>query len=101
MKCIRLRSIGNIKQNFIFRMGELYTCTMKVLGKIIDASGLDMSLFIAEIYGTTTAEQLKSGKHVYKSFEGYLTSYLSLYKIYLKKINRHNSSNLTEIYDRN
>ena len=91
------------KTKFYFPYGGTlyFTCTMKVLGKIIDASGLDMSLFIAEIYGTTTAEQLKSGKHVYKSFEGYLTSYLSLYKIYLKKINRHNSSNLTEIYDRN
>ena len=58
---------------------------MKVLGKIIDASGLDMSLSIADIYGTTTVEQIKSGKHVYRSFEGYLTLYLSLYKIYLQK----------------
>ena len=82
-----MQSIGNIKQNFIFHMGELYTvfCTMKVLGKIIDASGLDMSLSIADIYGTTTVEQIKSGKHVYRSFEGYLTLYLSLYKIYLQK----------------
>ena len=87
MKCIQLQSIGNINQNFVFRMGELHTvfCTMKVLGKIIDASGLDMSLSIADIYGTTTVEQIKSGKHVYRSFEGYLTLYLSLYKIYLQK----------------
>ena len=87
MKCIQLQSIGNINQNFIFRMGELYTvfCTMKVLGKIIDASGLDMSLSIADIYGTTTVEQVKSGIDVYRSFEGYLTLYLSLYKIYLQK----------------
>ena len=68
-------------------MGELYTVffVMKVLGKIIDAIGLDMSLSIADIYGTTTVEQIKSGKHVYRSFEGYLTLYLSLYKIYLQK----------------
>ena len=59
MKCIQLQSIGNINQNFIFRMGELHTvfCTMKVLGKIIDASGLDMSLSIADISGITTVEQ--------------------------------------------
>ena len=88
MKCIQLQSIGNINQNFIFRMGELYIvfCTMKVLGKIIDASGLDMSPSIADIYGTATVEQIKSGKHVYRSFEGYLTLYLSLYKIFLQKI---------------
>ena len=46
---------------------------------------LDMSLSIADIYGTTTAEQIKSGKRVYKSFEGYFILYLSLYKIYLQK----------------
>ena len=69
-------------------MGELHTvfCTMKVLGKIIHASGLDMSLSIADIYGTITIEQINSGKHVYRSFEGYLTLYLFLYKIFLQKI---------------
>ena len=68
-------------------MRELHTvfCTMKVLGKIIDASGLDMSLSIADIYSTTAVEQIKSGKQVYRSFEGYFTLYLSLYKIYLQK----------------
>ena len=50
-----------------------------------DASSLDMSLSIADIYGTTTVEQVKSGIDVYRSFEGYLTLYLSLYKIYLQK----------------
>ena len=69
-------------------MGELHTvfCTLKVLGKIIHASGLDMSLSIADIYGTITIEQINSGKHVYRSFEGYLTLYLFLYKIFLQKI---------------
>ena len=87
MKYIQLQSIGNVNQKIIFRIGELHTvfCRMKVLGKIIDASGLDMSLSIADIYGNTTVEQIKSGKHVYRSFEGYLTLYLSLYKIYLQK----------------
>ena len=72
MKCIQLQSIGNINQNFIFRMGELHIvfCTMKVLGKIIDASSLDMSFSKADIYGTTTVEQIKSGQYLYRSFEG-------------------------------
>ena len=87
MKCIQLQSIGNINQNFIFHMGDHYTAfsTMKVLGKIIDANGSDTSLCIADIYGTTTVKQIKSGKHVYRLFESYLTLYLSLYKIYLQK----------------
>ena len=58
---------------------------MKDLGKIIDARSLDMTLSKADIYGTITVEQINSGKHVYRSFEGYLTLYLSLYKIYLQK----------------
>ena len=94
MKCIQLQSIGNINPHFIFRMGELHTvfCTMNVLGKVIDASGLDMSLSIADIYGTTTVEQIKSVKHVYRSFEGYFSLYLSLYKIYFTKLYRHKST---------
>ena len=62
MKCIQVQSIGDINQNFIFCMGELHTvfCTMRVLGKIINANGLDMSLSIAGIYGTTTVELINS-----------------------------------------
>ena len=83
-KCIQLQWIGNIGQNFIFRMGELHTvfCTMKVLRKIIHASGLDMNLSIADIYGTIAIEKINFGKQVYRSFEGYLTLYL--YKIFLE-----------------
>ena len=58
---------------------------MKVLGKIVDANGLDTSLYIADIYGTTTVKQIKSGKHVYRLFETYLTLYLFLYKVYLQR----------------
>ena len=56
-------------------MGQLHAtfCTIKVLGKIIDARGLDICLSIARIYDTPTAEQIKSGKHVYGSLESYLT----------------------------
>ena len=69
-------------------MGELHTvfCTKKVLGKIVHANGLDMSLSLEDIYGTIAIEQINSGKHVYKSFEGCLTLYLSLYKIFLQNI---------------
>ena len=39
-----------------------------VWGKIMHANGLDMSLSIADIYGTITAEQSNSRKHLYRSF---------------------------------
>ena len=58
-----------------------------VWGKIMHANGLDMSLSIADIYGTITVEQISSGKHVYRSFEGYLTLYyICLYIRYFTKI---------------
>ena len=58
-----------------------------VWGKIMHANGLDMSLSIADIYGTITVEQISSGKHVYRSFEGYLTlHYICLYIRYFTKI---------------
>ena len=47
---------------FPYRGTSYSICTMKVLGKIIDVSGLHMSAFIADIYDTTTAEQINSGK---------------------------------------
>ena len=40
-------------------------------GKIIDKSWLDTSLSVGDIYGTTTVEQIKSGKHIRRLFEGY------------------------------
>ena len=58
---------------------------MKVLEKIIHGNGLDMNLSIADIYDAITVEQINSRKHVWKSFLGYLTLYLSLYKIFLQK----------------
>ena len=39
-----------------------------VWGKIIHTNGLDMSLSIADIYGTITVEQSNSRKHLYRSF---------------------------------
>ena len=50
-----LYKMHSITINWEFRKGELHTifCTMEVLGKIIDASGLDMSLSIADTYGST------------------------------------------------
>ena len=63
---------------------------LKTLGKIIDGSGLDQSFIEARIYGPNTVEQIKNGKHIKCSFEGFLTLYVSLYKIYLNEFIDHN-----------
>ena len=66
-------------------MGELHIVftALKTLGKIIDGSGLDQSFIEVRIYGLTSVEQIKNGKHMKCSFEGFLTLYVSTYKIYL------------------
>ena len=87
-KCIQLQSNLEISEQFIFRMGELHVVftALKTLGKIIDGSGLDQSFIEAKIYGPNTVEQIKNGKHMRRSFEGFLTLYVSLYKIYLNEL---------------
>ena len=87
-KCIQLQSNLEISEQFIFRMGELQIvfAALKTLGKIIDGSGLDQSFIEARNYGPNTVEQIKNGKHIKRSFEGFLTLYVSLYKIYLNEL---------------
>ena len=72
-KCIQLQSNLKISEQFIFRMGELHIvfAVLRTLGKIIDGSGLDQSFIEARIYGPNTVEQIKSGKHMKRSFEGF------------------------------
>ena len=42
IKAIRLQQKTDIPDNFVFQMGELHVvfCALKVLGKLIDGSGL-------------------------------------------------------------
>ena len=44
-KAIRLQVKPDVKNDFVFRMGELHIVftTLKVLGKLIDGSGLDQA----------------------------------------------------------
>ena len=51
-KCIQLQEKNEIIEGFIFRMGELHVVftVLKVLGKIINNSGLDLSFEEAGIY---------------------------------------------------
>ena len=69
-------------------MGKLHIvlAALKTLGKILDGSGLGQSFIEARIYGPNTVEQIKNGKHMKRYFEGFLTLYVSLYKIYLNEL---------------
>lgn len=86
-KCIQLREDNAIKQNFIFRLGELHIvfAMLKVLGKYIECSGLD-SLFIESgVYGGTTLKQILQGKHMKRGVEAHAVMYLALYRIFYKE----------------
>ena len=80
-KCIQLQAREEINSTFVFRMGELHVvfAFLKCIGKYIDNSGLDDIFIEAEIYGPSTMEQIKGGKHMKRSFEAYLTLYIALY----------------------
>ena len=83
-KCMELRSKNEIKDNFIFRLGELHIvfAFLKVLGKCINCSGLDQILVDTETYGSTTLLQILNGKHVKRGFEAHMILYLSLSNLF-------------------
>ena len=100
-KCIQLQEQDEINRNYIFRMGELHVVftVLKVLGKMIDGSGLDQSLEEAGIYGNTTMCQIKDGKHLHRALEAHFILYLSLYQKYISKMLETNSDVKTSLKD--
>ena len=68
--------------NFVLRLGELHVVftAFKMLGKIIDSSGLGKAFEEALIYGNNIVEQIKDGYHLYRLFEDHQILYFSLFK---------------------
>ena len=60
------------------RLGELH-----VVFAAFDGSGLDKAFEKALTYGSTAAEQIKDGHHLYRCFEGHHILHLSLFKQYV------------------
>ena len=83
-KALQLQLNSQI-DNFVIRLGELHVVftVFKMLGKLINGSGLDKAFEEALIYGSTTVEQIKDGHHLYRCFEGHQILYLSLFKEYV------------------
>ena len=88
-KCMELRSKNEIKDNFIFRLGELHIAFafLKAFGKYISYSGLDEILVDTEIYDPTTLSQIFNGKHMKWGFEAHMILYF-LYLIFFTTISR-------------
>ena len=82
-------------------MGELHVifAMLKVIGKYIDASGLDESFIEADIYGPNTLEQITRGKHYKRSIEAFLTLYRTLFTLYIEKFLEENVIIRIEVQD--
>ena len=87
-KAIQLQLNSDIDDSFVIRMGELHVVftALKVLGKLIDGSGLDQAFEEALIYGSTTIEQIKDGHHLYRCMEAHQMLYLSIFQIYVSSL---------------
>ena len=74
-KCIKLQDNESIQSQFVFRLGEIHIlfATLKIIGKNINFSGVDEAFIEADIYGSTTLQQISGGKHYKRSFEAFLT----------------------------
>ena len=63
---MQLKAKQDINENFVFRLGELHIvfAFLKTIGKYIECSGLDQIFVEANIYGSTTLDQILNGKHM-------------------------------------
>ena len=84
-KAMQLRSRPEIRDHFVFRLGELHTvfAMLKVLGKYIEESGLDQIFLESGIYGENTLKQILGEKHMKRSIEAHTTLYLALLRTLL------------------
>ena len=82
-KCMQLRERKEIRDQFIFRLGELHIvfAMLKVIGKYIDQSGIDRLFIETGIYGENTLKQIINGKHMKRGVEAHVTMYLALFRI--------------------
>ena len=89
-KCMELRSKNEIKDNFIFRLGELHIVFvfLKVLGKYINCSGLDRILVDTETYSSTTLSQILNEKHMKRGFEAHMILYLPLSNLFYNDLSK-------------
>lgn len=76
IKAIKLQAKRDVKNGFVFRMGELHVvfCVLKTLGKMIDDSGLDL---VFQEAGMTLKINLQNESFLWEHNYS-LTSYVSL-----------------------
>ena len=67
--------------NSVLRSGHL-----AALGKYIEGggegSGIDQAWVEAGLYSPTTVNQILNGKHMYRSLEAHMVTFIALYNLY-------------------
>ena len=83
---MQLREKTEIRQDFIFTLGELHIVfvILKCIGKYVEDSALDRLFTAAGIYGKCTLSQILAGKHMKRAMEARTTMYMAIYRIYLR-----------------
>ena len=86
-KAIQLQSRDEINRNLVFHPGELHIVFgfLHAMGKYIQDSGIDQTLFEAGLYGPGTLNEILSGKHMKRGMEAHNVIYLCLHKMYMKE----------------
>ena len=87
-KYMQMRDKNEIKENFIFRLGEfhIFSAFLKVIGKYFLGSDIDQMLNEAGVYDPTTIGQIFEGKQITQGLEANLIIYLLLYKEYVDSV---------------
>ena len=93
-KCVQMRERNDIKDNFIFRLGELHIsfAMLKVVGKYIDESGLDNVFQQAGVFSKATLNQIMDGGNYKRGVETYTTIYLALKSLHMKEAKKNVSN---------
>ena len=73
-KCIKLQDNESIQSQFAFRLGEIHIlfATLKIIGKNINFSGVDEAFIEADIYGSTTLQQISGGNIIREVLKHFL-----------------------------
>ena len=73
-KAMQLKAKQDINEKFVFRLGELHIvfAFLKTVDKYIECSGLNQIFVEANIYGSTTSDQILNGKHMKRAMEAYM-----------------------------
>ena len=76
-----------MRNNNIFRPGELDVtfCALAVLGKYIEARGIEQALIEGGLYTACSVSKIVQGKQYYGALEAHMSTLLTFYQLYFNR----------------